>query len=294
MDDTQVFPHLDWLSREQGIAPETLVRVFLLEKEFHQKILATDSPDERGRQYHELYSEVHRLQLEGGQEDTREASPATYARLALTFRRELENRSVLEVGCGDGAFLDQVALLLPHGELWGLDTSDVALPRDHAVIRFLRSDVISFRLGRRFDVVFSHQVLEHIAPADMRAHLLSIHAVLMPNGKFIVILPNRFWGPQDITRIVDNTYSGRVSAQGSHLNESSYSELMPQLKAAGFRNIRTILPFAHHFSVLRSVRVRPRLNLFIERHAIARRLANRIRSNGRPVFKNPVALIAEK
>jgi SAM-dependent methyltransferase len=293
LTQTQAFPHLDWHAREQGMSPETLVRIFLLEKDFHQKILATDSPEDRGRQYHELYSEVHRLQIANSQGGSRETSPAVYARLVLTFRRELEHRSILELGCGDGIFLDQVARLLPHGELCGLDTSDVTLPQDHAVIRFLRRDVVSFGVDRAFDVIFSHQLMEHIAPADVREHLLSIRRALADRGKFIMILPNRYWGPQDITRIVDNTYSGRVPAQGSHLNESSYSELVPQLEAAGFRNIRTILPFAHHFWFLRDVRVRPWLNSFIERHGAVRQIANRVRSHGRPVFKNPIALIAE-
>lgn len=293
METTETFPHLDWHARERGISPRTLVSIFLLERDFHRRILATESAEDRGRQYHELYKEVYRLQLEGSQGEARPTA-ANYARLVLTFRRELENRSILEVGCGDGIFLDQVARLLPHGELCGLDTSDVTLPQGNGVIRFLRSDVVSFRLDGPFDVVFSHQVLEHIAPADLRDHLQSIHAALVHRGKFIVILPNRYWGPQDITRIVNNTYSGRVPAQGSHLNESSYSELAPQLEAAGFGNIRTILPFAHHFPLLRPARVRPRLNRFIERHSAVRRVANLVRSQGRPVFKNPVILIAEK
>lgn len=294
MDMTETFPHLDWHSREQGMPPDTLVRVFLLEKQFHQKILATDSAEDRGRQYHELYTEVHRLQLEGTRGEAHQAPPEVYARLVLTFRRELANSSILEVGCGEGIFLDQIARLLPHGELWGLDTSEITLPQDRAAIRFLRRDIVSFRLARGFDVVFSHQVLEHIAPADVREHLLSIHEALEPRGKFIAILPNRYWGPQDITRIVDNTFSGRVPAQGSHLNESSYCELMPQVEAAGFRNIRTILPFAHYFQPLRGIRVRPWLNCFFERHEAVRRIANKVQSSGRPVFKNPVVLIAEK
>jgi SAM-dependent methyltransferase len=293
METTETFPHLDWHARERGIAPQTLVRIFLLERDFHRRILATESAEDRGRQYHELYKEVYRLQLEGSQSEARPAA-TNYARLVLTFRRELENRSILEVGCGDGIFLDQVARLLPHGQLCGLDTSDVTLPQEHAVIRFLRRDVVSFCLDRPFDVVFSHQVLEHIAPADLRDHLQSIRAALADRGKFIVILPNRYWGPQDITRIVDNTYSGRVPAQGSHLNEGSYTELVPLLEAAGFHKVRTILPFAHYVPLFRPVRVKPLLNRFIERHNAVRQIANLVQSHGRPLFKNPVVLIAEK
>lgn len=292
METKESFPHLDWHARERGIAPNTLVSIFLLERDFHRRILATKSAEDRGRQYHELYREVHRLELEGSAGEAR-STPPNYVRLILTFRRELENRSILDIGCGDGIFLDQVARLLPHGDLWGIDTSDVRAPRSDVGIRFVRSDIVSFRLARQFDVVFSHQVLEHIAPADLGDHLQSVRAALVKRGQFIVSLPNRYWGPQDITRIVDNTFTGRVPAQGSHLNESSYSELVPRLEAAGFRNIRTILPFAHHFAALRPFRVKPRLNCFIERRSAVRSLSNLVRSHGRPIFKNPVILIAE-
>ena len=85
-----------------------------------------------------------------------------------------------------------------------------------------------------------------------------------------------------------------MSAQGSHLNESSYTELEPQLEAFGFRNIRTVLPFAQFIPLLRGVRVRPWINRLVERHAAIRELANKVRSQGRPIFKNPIVLIAEK
>lgn len=291
---SETYPHLNWLSREHGIAEEALVRIFLLEREFHRRIVATPSAEDRGRQYNELYTEVHRLKREGARAESQEDTPAEYARLALTFRRELSGKSVLDVGCGSGLFLDQIARLMPHGDLCGLDTADTILPQNHAAIEFLRKDIVSFDLGRRFDVVYSHQVLEHIAPADVPSHLRSVHAALNPGGKFIVLLPNKYWGPQDITRIVDNTFTGRVPAQGSHLNESSYTELEPQLQAFGFRRIRTILPFAHYIPCLRHIRVRPWINRLFERHAALRRCANRVRLHGRPVFKNPIVLIGEK
>lgn len=288
------YPHLQWLSREHGIDKDVLVHLYQLEKDFHARILATPSAADRRRQYNELYTEVYRLKRAGSQAQSTEDTPEHYARLALTFRRELSGKSVLDVGCGNGIFLDQVAKLMPHGDLCGLDTADTILPQSHAGIEFLRHDIVSFELGRSFDVIYSHQVLEHIAPADISSHLKSIHAALKPGGKFIVLLPNKLWGPQDITRIVDNTFSGRVPAQGSHLNESSYSELEPLLEAHGFGNIRTTLPFALYIPFLRSVRVRPWINRLFESHAALRNLANKIQRHHRPIFKNPIVLIGEK
>ncbi len=294
IEDGVAYPHLHWVAKDYGISADALVRIFVLEKAFHEKIMATESASERGRQYQELYTEVYRLKRDHAQGPPREGTGEHYARLALTFRRELAGKSILDVGCGDGLFLDQVARLLPHGELCGLDTSDVTLPQGHAAIKFLQKDVVSFRVDRPFQVVYSHQVLEHIAPADVPTHLRSVHDALVPGGKFIVILPNKYWGPQDITRIVDNTFTGRVPAQGSHLNEGSYIALAPQLESFGFRNIKTILPFAQYIPWLRRIRVKPGINRFVERHAGLRNLLNKVGAHGRPIFKNPIVLIAEK
>jgi SAM-dependent methyltransferase len=294
MNDTIAYPHLNWLSEEHGISTDALIRIFAVEKTFHTTILATDSADERVRQYEQLYTQVYRIKCEGAIGETREGTSDQHARLVLTFARELKGKSVLEVGCGDGQFLAQIEWLLPHGRLCGLDTSNVTMPRGHAGIRFLKGSVIDFRLESKFDVVYSHQVLEHIAPADLPAHLRSVHSALEADGRFIVLLPNKYWGPQDITRIVDNTFTGRVPAMGSHLNESSYTELVPQLEAAGFRDVRTILPFAAFIAPLRFVRVRPWINRLLERHAALRRVANTVRAHGRPIFRNPVVLVCRK
>jgi 2-polyprenyl-3-methyl-5-hydroxy-6-metoxy-1,4-benzoquinol methylase len=295
------FPHLYWHSEELGIRADALVSIFAIEREFHARLLLTESAAERQRQYRELYNEVHRLRQEGATREAVECTDGTRTKLALTFRREIEGKSMLDVGCGEGTFLREVARLVRHGKLCGIDTSEVCIGRNiestqrqKDPIEFLLRDVIDFELPDRFDVVFSHQVLEHIAPADLPAHIRSVHAALKPAGKFIVILPNRFWGPQDITRIVDNTFTGRVPAMGSHVNESSYTELTPWLKLHGFTNIKTIWPLATHIPFLRSVRVRPVINGMLERNAMLRSLSNLVRWHGRPVFKNSIVLICER
>jgi SAM-dependent methyltransferase len=286
------FPHAGWVSREYGGVPVgNLVEIFHLESEFHRRILETDSAADRQRQYRELYERVHVLKQRDVQEtvDTR-----GFERLVLTFRRELAHKSVLDVGCGNGLFLTAVAKLLPHGELWGLDTSSINTKETSRPFRFLQEDITNFTVPRRFDVVFSHQVFEHIAPADTAAHLRSIHAALLAGGRFIVCLPNRYWGPQDITRILDNTHRGKIPAQGSHLNESSYREMVPLLEAYGFRNVRTVIPFGAFIPWARAIRVRPWINQLLERSAGLRALANVVAKQGRPIFKNPIMLVCER
>jgi 2-polyprenyl-3-methyl-5-hydroxy-6-metoxy-1,4-benzoquinol methylase len=286
------YPHAGWVSREYGGVPVgNLVEIFQLEREFHRRILETASAEDRKRQYHELYERVHILK----QRDTNELlEEGGFDRLVLTFRRELANKSILDVGCGNGMFLTTVAKLLPHGELWGLDTSSINTKDTEQPFRFLQEDVTSFTVPRQFDAVFSHQVFEHIAPADSVTHLRSIHSALLPNGTFIVCLPNRHWGPQDITRIVDNTFRGRIPAQGSHLNESSYTEMVPMLEANGFRNVRTVAPLGAFIPWARAIRVKPWINRILERSATLRSFSNLVAKNNRPIFKNPIMLVCER
>jgi hypothetical protein len=107
-------------------------------------------------------------------------------------------------------------------------------------------------------------------------------------------LPNRYWGPQDITRIVDNTFRGLIPAQGSHLNESSYTEMLPLLEANGFRRVRTVIPFGAFIPPARGIRVRPWINQLLEKSQTLRSLSNLVARNGRPIFKNPIMLVCER
>jgi SAM-dependent methyltransferase len=292
MNSEEAYPHAGWVSREYGGVPvANLVEIFQLEKEFHSRILATESADDRKRQYRELYERVHILKRRDNDEVK---DRNVFDRLVLTFRRELSQKSVLDVGCGNGLFLTAIANLLPHGELWGLDTSNLNTKEAGRPFRFLQEDITNFAVPRLFDVVFSHQVFEHIAPADLITHLRSIYSALFPGGRFIVCLPNRYWGPQDITRIVDNTFRGLIPAQGSHLNESSYTEMLPLLEANGFRRVRTVIPFGAFIPPARGIRVRPWINQLLEKSQTLRSLSNLVARNGRPIFKNPIMLVCER
>jgi SAM-dependent methyltransferase len=267
------------------------VEIFELEEKFHQRILQTESAEERKLQYHELYERVHGLKQRDSNGD---ANDGGCDRLIPTLRREFENKSVLDVGCGNGLFLTRLAKLLPHGELQGLDTSSINTKDVERPFRFQREDITNFTVPRRFDVVFSHQVFEHIAPADVVTHLRSVHVALNIGGRFIVCLPNRYWGPQDITRILDNTFRGRIPAQGAHLNESSYCETVALLEEHGFCNARTVIPLGAFIPWARHVRVRPWINQMLERSTFLRSLNNLVAKDSRPIFKNPIMLVCEK
>src|SRR5262249_3741963 len=53
------------------------------------------------------------------------------------------------------------------------------------------------------DVVYSHQVMEHVHPEDALEQLKTIHRCLRPGGVYICVAPNRINGPHDISRYFD-------------------------------------------------------------------------------------------
>lgn len=213
------------------------------------------------------------------------------------FRKELEGRSILDVGCGEGHFLVSVSRLLDHGELLGLDISipsQTQAALEAFGIRFVSADIIRFSLDRQFDVAFSDQVIEHIAPADLPDHLASVHHALKPGGLLIINMPHRCFGPCDVTRIVDFTYTGRTPACGTHLNESSYAEMIAALKPAGFEDFRTVVPIPRFDRVAAFVRIPTAPLLCIEKSRAALRFMHAVRWRGRCMAKFGVILIARK
>lgn len=287
--DAAEYPFLREFAKETGIPEENLVAAFEIERAFHRDILETHDPVERRKMYADVYTRVHPLLRSSHPQPPVSESHRGMARL---FRRELMGKSVLDVGCGTGELLFAIEASFPHGELCGMDVSTAHLP-DSGSVRFIEADVTDFRLDRTFDVVLSNQVLEHIAPEDVPQHLNAISRVLSDAGTAIMCLPNRFWGPSDVTRIVDNRYCGLTPAQGTHLNEGSYKELVPVLKRHGFIRIRTVFPLADRLPI-KSVRISPAMNMALENLVWLRSFCNRIKRHGRPVFRNPVILIAQK
>jgi 2-polyprenyl-3-methyl-5-hydroxy-6-metoxy-1,4-benzoquinol methylase len=275
------YPHLDWFSRELGIPPASLIRGFELERAFHTAILAEADAQRRQQLYADIYAQVHPLYRVAHDPESRIRSKlATVDR----FESELRGRSVLDVGCGDGAFLNAVSRRLPHGRLQGIDV-DVSGTIPSPAVEYRQTNVVEFTVDTEFDVVFSDNVMEHIAPADMPAHLESVYRALKPGGTLIVIMPHRLFGPHDVTRIIDNTYSNRVPAMGSHLNESTYTEMMAALRRGGFTRLR-----ARHPQRTAGVRISPRMYGLLEQNTWLLRVLRSVR----PRFQLSLVLMAQR
>lgn len=286
------YPHLDKFSRSVGIPSQNLIKAFEIEKKFHKQILEEKSFEKRKKMYEEVYDAVHPIYGKNKINILAEKNPKD--KIVRLFSKELKNKSVLDIGCGEGHFLSSISRNLPHKKLVGIDVSLPNLPKNYPDIEFKLVNIINFSLNYQFDVAFSDQVLEHIAPADLSMHLNSVRSSLSTGGIFIVIMPNRLFGPSDVTRIIDFSNTGKIKSQGTHLNELTYTELIPILRKHGFTNFMTVCLIPKLKYYLINYRISPLTLLAIERSPLILKLMHNIKLRGRCIAQFNVSLICNK
>lgn len=114
---------------------------------------------------------------------------------------------VLDVGCGPGSITVGLAEAASPGEVLGIDLSEdvlaqartLAAEKDLANLRFARADVHGLDPGgRAFDVVYAHQVLQHV-PEPVET-LRAMRRLLVPGG-LVAVRDSDYgtctWSPPD-------------------------------------------------------------------------------------------------
>ena len=153
-------------------------------------------------------------------------------KLRLINSFQFKEKSILDIGCGTGHFLE---VCKNNGwNITGVEPDDQArdianLKTDNAV-----SNIESlFEFPKQsFDVITLWHVLEHLP--DLDAHINLFHSLLKPNGRLIIAVPNHksydaqfyksFWAAYDVPRHL------------WHFNKKSMGELM---KAFSFKVVKT-------------------------------------------------------
>ncbi|GAB4132199.1 MAG: hypothetical protein Fur0041_03270 [Bacteroidia bacterium] len=159
-------------------------------------------------------------------------SPITvkrYEELLQTFSNKIKGRTILDVGCGNGDFLDVAAS--KKWNVYGTEFDPIAVDLcKQKKINIFSGTLKDFDLTDQLDVITSFEVMEHINNPD--EEIQRIHQLLKPGGLFYFTTPNF------------NSFSRRflkgkwnVIEYPEHLSYFSPSVIDNTLRGAGFEKI---------------------------------------------------------
>jgi SAM-dependent methyltransferase len=144
---------------------------------------------------------------------------------ALKFISNLRTTSLLDIGCGAGAFLDQLKMTAPSVRRCGHELN----PEMRPVLEGNGHEFMSEPLARlepgSFDVITAFQILEHVEnPLEM---LRDIYDLVRPGGGLFVTTPNQA-GP------IQNFTESLTEIPPHHVSRWSPGALQLAIEKAGF------------------------------------------------------------
>ncbi len=107
--------------------------------------------------------------------------------------RSFEWQSLVDIGCGDGRLVREVARAFPDRTVEGVDYSARAINLAQALnpsLLFTVRDICKDPMSRQYDVVTLMEVYEHIPPALCHAFVEGVWQLLKPGGRLIVTVPH--------------------------------------------------------------------------------------------------------
>ncbi|HEY9660429.1 MAG TPA: class I SAM-dependent methyltransferase, partial [Allocoleopsis sp.] len=110
----------------------------------------------------------------------------------------------LEIGPGDCGLCFEIARQVK--QVYAVDVTEQYKDQDNCPDNFklIISDGTSIPVpDNSIDIIYSHQVMEHLHPEDAVEQLQNIYRALAPGGIYICITPNRLSGPHDISHHFD-------------------------------------------------------------------------------------------
>lgn len=217
---------------------EHLQEQFAVEKELAARLLAATRA-ERKRLYGEVYDELFRRLPHQPQLRQREdpAAKAELVRLQAGLLESLIGPSTgfVEVGSGDCALalhlagrVRRVVAVEASNEI----VAGLELPENFALVK-ARGAACELPDGEA-DLAFSCHFVEHLHPEDALEHAREMRRILRPGGCYVVVTPNRIYGPHDVSRYFAE------EAQGLHLKEYTHGDLASLLRRAGFTQVERL------------------------------------------------------
>jgi 2-polyprenyl-3-methyl-5-hydroxy-6-metoxy-1,4-benzoquinol methylase len=292
IDDFSEYPDIKKYSDLEGIPIPTLAEAFVIENKYHDLLLKEEKIERRQELYSEFYQKV--IPVYG-----RDSAPVPLNnpkdKYVQLFKKELEGKTIIDYGCGQGYMLQSISKNLSTKKLLGID---VVIPKELKNLKninFEEANLLTYRPKESFDIALSDNVIEHLVLEDATLHLKNIYQSLNKGGKLILIIPNKLFGPSDITRIKDFSHSGKMLPKGGHVNETTYCETIELLESIGFVKFTSVLPIPKlKYSIFKNIRVGTGWIKRIENSQFLLGMFRKFKINGVCPIRFTVTLIATK
>ena len=189
-----------------------------VERAWRPRLLA--DPSEAA--FREAYDALHVAMRDGSRR--LELYETSLTRLDRAFLRALPPaRRILDIGAGNGRFARAAAAAYRVVAL-EISTEAIAAMRPRGAVHPLAVCQASglhlpFAAGS-FDAVVSQDLIEHLHPCQLSAHLTEVHRVLSSGGRYLVHTPSSLQG---------------VTSLGLHLHEYRLREVRRAAAGCGFR-----------------------------------------------------------
>ena len=149
-------------------------------------------------------------------------------------------KTALDIGCGAGNF-GQTLKNIYNCEVWGIEPNEEAAFEAGKKINRSINNIFSANMpeleGKKFDIIFFNDVLEHLAnPADA---LLNCKKILNKNGHIVASIPNIRWYPVilSLLRYKDFKYELSGVMDKTHLRFFTEKSMRRLFEDAGYRII---------------------------------------------------------
>jgi len=210
-------------------------RHWLIERDLREELLASPA-DERDETYRDVYDRLFAAVPWHAANQPPDPDDAAHEAAWFTLYGPLVRPAdtLADIGCGNGGLVRSFAPAVERAI--GIDASEAMIEQ----CRRVAPPNAEFRVGsaadpplepESIDIAITRQVLEHLHPDDLPAHLAAVRRALRPGGRYLIETPNGLTGPWDVSRHFTDT------ATGFHLHEYTNRELTRMLRAAGFGRV---------------------------------------------------------
>lgn len=143
-------------------------------------------------------------------------------KVVLDQLRQRSFESLVDIGCGEGRFLKEVAATYSEIQTLGVDYSERAIQLAQALnpdIRFEAQNIMHEPLSNQFDVAVMIEVLEHIPSDEVNAFVKSVCDTLQEEGILILTVPH------NNSSLADKHYQHFDSANLRNILEPHFSSI---------------------------------------------------------------------